>query len=81
MAVGCASCAALLLIGGAAALLSDLAALFERCLGMSDSVTAITFVALGTLAPYTFASKTVAVGDEYADASIGNVKGARKLKY
>ena len=80
VAVGCASCAALTLIGGVAAL-SDLAALFECCLGITDSVTAITFVALGTSLPYTFASKTMVADDEYADASIGNVTGPKKLQY
>ena len=70
-----------MLIGGVAALLSDLAALCECCLDISNSVTAITFVALGTSLPYTFAYRTVAVDDEYADDSIDNVAGAKKLKY
>ena len=59
--------------------LSDLAALFECCLGISNYVTAITFVDLGTSLTYTLASKTVVADDEYADASIGNVTGAKKL--
>merc|ERR1719428_1733705 len=45
-------------------------------MGVPNEVTAITFVALGTSLPDTFASKTAAVQDEYADASIGNVTGS-----
>merc|ERR1711918_36970 len=41
--------------------------------------TAITFVALGTSLPDTFASKTAAVQDPYADASIGNVTGSNSV--
>merc|ERR1711959_354898 len=44
-----------------------------------DAITAITFVALGTSLPDTFASKTAAVQDEYADASIGNVTGSNSV--
>merc|ERR1719162_2036022 len=48
-------------------------------MGIPNSVTAITFVALGTSLPDTFASKTAAVEDEYADASIGNVTGSNSV--
>jgi len=40
---------------------------------------AITFVALGTSLPDTFASKTAAMMDPYADASIGNVTGSNAV--
>jgi len=70
---------ALMMIGGVTAFIGDLAALFGCCLGIPDSVTAITFVALGTSLPDTFASKTAAVDDEYADASIGNVTGSNSV--
>lgn len=43
---------------------------------MKSSVTAITFVALGTSLPDTFASVTAANNSEYADAAIGNVTGS-----
>jgi len=72
-------CCALAMIGGVTALIGDLAALFGCCLGIPDSVTAITFVALGTSLPDTFASKTAAVDDKYADASIGNVTGSNSV--
>merc|ERR1711862_762484 len=42
-------------------------------------ITAITFVALGTSLPDTFASKTAAMMDPYADASIGNVTGSNSV--
>jgi solute carrier family 8 (sodium/calcium exchanger) len=46
---------------------------------MKDEVTAITFVALGTSLPDTFASKAAAIGDKTADASIGNVTGSNSV--
>lgn len=42
---------------------------------MPTSVTGITIIALGTSLPDTFASRTAAQQDEYADAAIGNVTG------
>ena len=46
---------------------------------MPDQVTAITFVALGTSLPDTFASKAAAIGDDTADAAIGNVTGSNAV--
>ena len=43
--------------------------------GLKTSVTGITIIALGTSLPDTFASRTAARQDEYADAAIGNVTG------
>lgn len=42
-------------------------------------MTAITFVALGTSLPDTFASMAAAIGDKYADASVGNVTGSNSV--
>jgi len=70
---------ALAFIGGVTAIIADLASLLGCTLGLEDSVTAITFVALGTSLPDTFASKAAAVGDEYADNSIGNVTGSNSV--
>ena len=42
-------------------------------------MTAITFVALGTSLPDTFASKTAATADPYADAAVGNVTGSNSV--
>merc|ERR1712003_612971 len=48
-------------------------------MGIPDEITAITFVALGTSLPDTFASKTAALQDSHADASIGNVTGSNSV--
>ena len=42
-------------------------------------MTAISFVALGTSLPDTFASKTAAEQSTYADAAIGNVTGSNSV--
>merc|ERR1712003_619063 len=49
------------------------------CMGLHPEITAITFVALGTSLPDTFASKTAAECDPYADNSIGNVTGSNSV--
>ena len=48
-------------------------------LGIKESVTAITFVALGTSLPDTLASMTAAKNSEYADSAIGNVTGSNSV--
>jgi solute carrier family 8 (sodium/calcium exchanger) len=58
-------------VGLTTAVIGDLASLFGCTVGLLDSVTAITFVALGTSLPDTFASMAAATGDPYADAAIG----------
>lgn len=70
---------ALLFIGITTAFIGDLAAIFGCLLGISDGVTAITFVALGTSLPDTFASKSAAQCDDNADASVGNVTGSNSV--
>jgi len=60
-------------------LISDLASLLGCCLGLKDAVTAITFVALGTSLPDTFASKSAAKAEKTADSSIGNVTGSNSV--
>lgn len=72
-------CIALCFIGGVTAIIGDMAALLGCTMGVPDSITAITFVALGTSLPDTFASKTAATQDPYADASIGNVTGSNSV--
>ena len=42
-------------------------------------ITAITFVALGTSLPDTFASKTAAIQEKYADNAVGNVTGSNSV--
>jgi len=67
------------MIGVLTALIGDLASHFGCTVGLTDAVTSITFVALGTSLPDTFASKTAACGDAYADGSIGNVTGSNAV--
>merc|ERR1719261_963883 len=61
------------------AFIIDFAELFGCVTGLDDSVTAITIVALGTSMPDLFASKTAAIDDETADASIVNVTGSNSV--
>ena len=42
-------------------------------------ISAITFVALGTSLPDTFASKAAACGEKNADNAIGNVTGSNSV--
>lgn len=51
---------ALTFIGGVTAIVGEVAALLGCVVGMRNPVTAITFVALGTSLPDTFASMTAA---------------------
>ena len=70
---------ALIFIGAVTAMIGDLASMFGCVIGLKDSVTAITLVALGTSLPDTFASKAAALADDNADASIGNVTGSNSV--
>ncbi|VDP84025.1 unnamed protein product [Schistosoma mattheei] len=68
-----------MVIGILTAVIGDVASSFGCSIGLTDAVTAITFVALGTSLPDTFASKVAAIGDQYADSSIGNVTGSNAV--
>jgi len=70
---------ALGMIGFLTAIISDLATTFGCLCSLKPEVTAITFVALGTSLPDLFASKTAAVNEKHADASIGNVTGSNSV--
>mmetsp|Transcript_60819 Transcript_60819/g.131959 ORF Transcript_60819/g.131959 Transcript_60819/m.131959 type:complete len:834 (-) Transcript_60819:296-2797(-) len=72
-------CCSLLMIAFVTAIVGDMANLVGCSLGILPEITAITFVALGTSLPDTFASKTAAIMDPYADASIGNVTGSNSV--
>jgi len=74
----CFACA-LFMIGICTALIGDLANLLGCALEIPPEICAITFVALGTSLPDTFASKTAAVQDPTADNSIGNVTGSNSV--
>jgi len=72
-------CCSLGVIGIVTAFIGDMAELLGCVMGVPNEITAITFVALGTSLPDTFASKAAALGDEYADASVGNVTGSNSV--
>ena len=69
----------LIFIGLIVVLVGDLASIFGCLIGLKDEVTAITFVALGTSLPDTFASKVAAVNEKHADNAIGNVTGSNSV--
>lgn len=70
---------ALVMIAVVTAIVGDMANLVGCCFDILPETAAITFVALGTSLPDTFASKTAAEMDPYADASIGNVTGSNSI--
>mmetsp|Transcript_52655 Transcript_52655/g.140116 ORF Transcript_52655/g.140116 Transcript_52655/m.140116 type:complete len:768 (+) Transcript_52655:68-2371(+) len=71
--------ASLMGIGGQVVLINDFASQMGCQMYIKPSVTAITFVALGTSLPDTFASKSAAEKEPYADNSIGNVTGSNSV--
>ena len=66
-------------IGMVTFVVGELAGLFGCVVGLKDSVTAITFVALGTSLPDTFASKMAAENEPTADNSLGNITGSNAV--
>jgi len=69
----------LCMIAVVTAIVGDMANLVGCSFGVLPETAAITFVALGTSLPDTFASQTAAKMDPYADASIGNVTGSNSV--
>ncbi|XP_067128106.1 sodium/calcium exchanger Calx-like isoform X2 [Centruroides vittatus] len=69
----------LIAIGILTAIIGDMASIFGCLVGLEDTVTAITFVALGTSLPDLFASKAAATQEKYADNAIGNVTGSNSV--
>lgn len=69
----------LVMIGITTYIVGEIANLFGCVLGIAPSVTAITFVALGTSLPDTFASMAAAIGQEHADEAVGNVTGSNSV--
>ncbi|XP_076458128.1 sodium/calcium exchanger 1-like [Babylonia areolata] len=70
---------ALFWIAAMTVIISDIASIFGCVLGLKDTVTAITFVALGTSMPDTFASRAAALNEKFADSSIGNINGSNAV--
>merc|ERR1712066_194683 len=67
------------MIGFCTAVIGDVAGHLGCFIFLKDSVNVIAFVVLGTSVPDTFASKTAAIQDETADASVGNVTGSNAV--
>jgi len=61
------------------AVVGDVAAIFGCLVGLKDSIVAISFVALGTSLPDTFASMIAAKNSKTADDAIGNVTGSNSV--
>ena len=66
-------------IGGVTFVVGEYANLFGCVLNIKPAVTAITFVALGTSLPDTFASMAAATQEKYADSAVGNVTGSNSV--
>jgi len=69
----------LILIAGFTALINDMGNLVGCTINMSDHITAITIVAIGTSVPDTTASRLAAISDAYADNSVGNITGSNSV--
>ena len=67
----------LLFLGIITFFVQEFAVLLGCITGVPDQVTAISFVALGTSLPDTFASQHACVSDDDADGSLTNITGAR----
>lgn len=66
-------------IGGVTAVVGQIADLMGCVIGLKPGVTAITFVAIGTSLPDTFASKTAAQESKHADSAVGNITGSNSV--
>ncbi len=69
----------LAVIGLLTAIIGDMASIFGCLVGLDDTVTAITFVALGTSVPDLFASRAAAINEKHADNAIGNINGSNAV--
>ncbi|XP_054286263.1 sodium/calcium exchanger 2-like isoform X1 [Macrosteles quadrilineatus] len=66
-------------IGVMTAFIGDIAAIFGCLVGLDDTITAITLVALGTSLPDTFASRSAVLNSKFADDCIGNINGSNSV--
>ncbi|KAG1661500.1 hypothetical protein FOA52_010215 [Chlamydomonas sp. UWO 241] len=58
------------------AIVKEVAEMFGCAVGLSELMTGMSIVALGTSLPDTFASRLAALNDDTADAAIGNIMGS-----
>lgn len=66
-------------IGAVTFVVGEFATVLGCVLGIEESITAITLVALGTSLPDTFASMNAARNSENADAAIANITGSNAV--
>jgi len=71
--------AAIFFIGALTAIVGEIAGAMGCVMGLKPGVTAITFVAIGTSLPDTFASMKAATESRHADAAVGNVTGSNSV--
>jgi solute carrier family 8 (sodium/calcium exchanger) len=69
----------LLFIGVITAIVGEFANLFGCVIGIKPTITAITFVAVGTSLPDTFASMVAARQEKNADSAVGNITGSNSV--
>lgn len=69
----------LVYVGAVTFVVGEVATVLGCTLNVEESVTAISFVALGTSLPDTFASMTAARQSENADAAVGNINGSNAV--
>ena len=71
--------AAICFIGILTAIVGEVAGAMGCVMGLKPGVTAITFVAIGTSLPDTFASMTAARESNNADSAVGNITGSNSV--
>ena len=71
--------AAIVFIGALTAVVAELAGSMGCVMGLKPGVTAITFVAIGTSLPDTFASMKAATDSPNADSAVGNITGSNSV--
>ena len=69
----------LFFIGICTMIVGEFAELLGCEMGIDDSITAVSLVALGTSLPDTFASIAAAKSSQYADSAIGNITGSNSV--
>lgn len=69
----------LLFIGLTTLVVKEIATMMGCVVGIRAGVTAITFVAIGTSIPDTFASRIAAQQERYGDEAVGNVTGSNSV--
>jgi len=69
----------ILFIGATTLVVKEFAGMMGCVMGIKPGVTAITFVAIGTSIPDTFASRIAAQQERYGDEAVGNVTGSNSV--